>query len=333
MAALVAVLGPIAVFLLYAFYGAFDDGKAETPMTTVQLTLLAAGVVLFIISLVAALYATLARYSRADNSCQKRGVIGLVILGLILVGHFQKTEVLKRLAQQKTREQTAKTREAVDRLNEDWRKDFQKSGGTNSGQQHLERLQAEYQKASANLSGYDKLAFEAGAAYTARLQAEVKKYEQTVEAMRTAEVLAPVSNTTREQLAQNRQIVQRFVAANHSLSNFIFHSALHFQEEMKTRKIPEQVIEQNLKGFNQTSARQKPVIQQIRATDARIGQATLSLLDLLDTHLGRWKTDLQTGQIILPDETTVRKYQELLAEIDTAAEEQGKLQERLFRSK
>lgn len=332
-AALLGLLGPIAVFLLYVFYGAFDDGKAETPMTTIQLTLLATGSGLFILSLVAALYATLARYNRANSSCHKRGVAGLVILGLIIVAHLQKAEVLRRLAQQKSKEQSAKTKAAVDRLNEDWRKDFQESGGTNSGQQHLERLQAEYQKASANLSGYEKLTFEAGAAYTAKLQSELKQYEQTAEEMKAAEVLAPATNSTREQLAQNRKIVQRFVAANDSFSNFVANASLHFQAEMQARKIPEKIIELNLKGFNQTSARQRPVIQQIRATDARIGQATLSLLELLDTHFGRWRKDLQTGQLILPDEATVQKYQELLAEIDTAAEEQGKLQERLYRLK
>jgi hypothetical protein len=194
----------------------------------------------------------------------------------------------------------------------------------------LERLQEEYQKASANLKGHDKLAFEAGAAYTARLQEEAKKYETQLERLQAAEVLAPASNPTREKLAQNRQLVHDFMAANLGLSNFVHHSPRHFEEELKARKIPEKVIEQNMIGFNSTSSRQRPLILKIRATDTRIGTATLGLLDIMDQHFGKWTTELGSGKLLLPDDEAVEKYQRIYLELTIAAEEQSELQKKMF---
>ncbi len=327
---IVAVAGPICVLILWFCHAVFNASKPEGTPGSGWTLMIVAGAVVSVVSVIAALYVIVAKYNREGTNYHMRGIAGLVLLGLALGAHLQQKEVRKQMDKRDRIQQTAKTKEAVDRINADARKEFQENGPSASSQKHLERLQEEYQKASANLKGNDKLSFEAGAAYTARLQEEAKKYETQLERLQAAEVLAPASNPTREKLAQNRQLVHDFMAANLVLSNFVHHSARHFEEELKARKVPEKLIEQNMIGFNSTSSRQRPLMLKIRATDARIGTATLGLLDIMDTHFGKWTTELGSGKLVLPDDEAVEKYQRIYLELTIAAEEQGELQKKMF---
>jgi len=331
LASIMAMLSPFILLGLALAFGFFEakgwptgEGRAAA-----MLVWLIAGMI-FALGLGASFFATVGKSGQTSTGVQVRGVAGLFLHALVLLMLLQKGMELQKgmAAQRKQRMDDAFA--AVKKINEEARQGRFEGDETISGQQHLKRLQQEYVKASADLAGTDKLIFEEGAAYTGRLQVEMKKYEECVRRMRESKVLSPQANDSREKISQNRQVVQDFMAANNTFSNFVYRAADHFEKELLARKLPDQLIRQTMVGFNRTSSVRKPYILQIRKTDAQIGQATLGMLDILDTWSGKWKIESATGMLLLPDDDAIAKYEELLAEVDEASEEQTKAQDQLL---
>jgi hypothetical protein len=78
----VAIAGPICVFILWFCYAVFNAPKpAGTPDTGRTLTL-AVGAFLGLVSIIASLYVIIAKYNREGTNYHMRGIIGLVLLGI-----------------------------------------------------------------------------------------------------------------------------------------------------------------------------------------------------------------------------------------------------------
>lgn len=197
-----------------------------------------------------------------------------------------------------------------------------KTGITNLDIGSMDRLRTQFDNAALTLSGDDARIARAMAAYVARLEVAMKKYDTTATAFRDARVLDFHDLANDEQIAARRRIVQEFLAANGHAENVVSNSEVNLRADLIQLGVAPAKREATLEGFHAKAAPRRVLILKIRACDDRIGQSTLTILNLLEAQWGKWHYDSATRTIRLEDAEARYTYQQSLAEIKLAGYEQ-----------
>jgi hypothetical protein len=201
-----------------------------------------------------------------------------------------------------------------------------KNGITNVDFKSMQRLQNQFADAAQTMSGDDALISKAMARYVARMQDQMKKYEDAVTEVRTAKVLDLASLSDREQISTRREVVQNFIAANDEVKVMITNSEDFIRADLTDMNVSSEKIDQVIAGFDVKFAQRSVLDLQIRACDDRMGQGTLAMLDLLETNWGKWNYDPAKNVINFEDTYAQRSYRLSLNEIKNAGMEQVKEQ-------
>jgi len=166
-------------------------------------------------------------------------------------------------------------------------------------------------------------------AYLKKLQSLQATYNRAASDLTNAHVLRSSDLTEREQLQPRKVVVQQFLNANDTIRGFLKSSDENFRGELVRQQVSPAAVSSALGEFRKSSAAQMPLILEIRKADTRMGEAMLSVLDLLDSNWGQWQYNSASGKLRFNSTTAVQRYNTYLQEIDSAREDQTAAQQKL----
>jgi hypothetical protein len=189
-------------------------------------------------------------------------------------------------------------------------------------QASLAKIKGALDTVSENTSGTTALIARVASAHVAQGQVLAKEYGLAMSALREASVLGMSGVTTREQLAPRKELVRKFMAANDKLQGFIARRSESFRADMLKAGVPNDKIEEALKGYQKAAAQQDGLVMKIREDDRTMGTGMLGMLDLLDANWGRWSYNAERKKVIFKDPATLGKYQSCLKAVQAAGQDQ-----------
>lgn len=330
-AALASLLAPLLAILVTTASRAATQGSQTPPRAVLLITggvcalLILTGFVLAIVAL-----CTIPRHGR--KGILGRGIAGLIVNSLmVLLGAFAFAGGMQR--GMKSRQTTRELENTVQDMQTSLRQSYDPEQGiTNlgAGVDQLDRLGNQMQDASQNLTGEEAVVMQTMANYLKQLQVVAKKYETTGEKFQAAEVLNAGTLTNKSQIEPRREIVRQLLSANAELKRAIMDSEKVIRSELAKVRIAPATIENVIKGFNSKAAPRHSLIRRIRDCDQRIGDATLGALDLFETQWRKWSYEPTANELAFESDEANEAYGEFLDQINTASEEQIKLQGQLL---
>lgn len=260
----------------------------------------------------------------------KLGLLGLVLNSLLLVlflTHFAKTRQ-KAIASDTAWQQLTSTRSNIDsNLN----KSFDpKNGVTNFDPNILGKLSDSLKNASQNSTGIDASFTRALSAFADRTQTASKNYQSARTKLREAHVLNHFDSSDKTQLAARREIVQQFLDANAALKQVATNSEDQMRADLAADHIPNIEIDRSIEFYHASTAFTGTLTAKVRECDDRVGTAMLDALSTLETQWGHWKVDPTVEMVLFEDADARTTYNNDLAAIKAAVDEQLKLQNQLF---
>jgi hypothetical protein len=250
-------------------------------------------------------------------------LISLSVGATVAIHGFQKKQAAKREALAQMEKEAAAAREYTATSLE--------KGDLAPGQEdrarYMGRMKDALEKSATHLTGDEAAATRAIAAFLARMQEHVQTYETASARILEAKVLS-FEITDRATIAQHRQLLGEFSAANEKLTDILHHSEDLVRKELAAAKVSDRMVETTMTGFNRSRA-QRQLQLRIRESDRVLGETGLAALDLLEKNWGQWNRDTASGQLLFQNDATLASFNVLMAKIQTAADEQGKAQQEL----
>jgi hypothetical protein len=215
-------------------------------------------------------------------------------------------------------------------LHDDQKKNFDpKIGITNADLARLEKMQAGLKNVSENASGDEAIVAQAISQYINRLQTAVKTYQDVAGKLRAAHVLDKFDSSDIAQIPARREIVQQFLNANGAVKQVLTNCEDRFRADLTAAKVRDLKIQDFLDVLHSALARKNAILLKIRQCDDRMGVAMLDALNTLKSERGHWKYDPNTNKIRFETAATTEAYENAIAAIEAASEEQVKLQAQL----
>jgi len=255
-------------------------------------------------------------------------LIALPVVALfVFVGVFAFKQQRKQMA---SRAAWQDVKSSAGGMRDDLKKNFNPTNGiTNVDLSRFDKMQDGLKTVSQNSSGDDGHVAAALSAYVDRMQTAVKNYQDASTKLREAHVMDNFDFTDKGQIASRREIVKQFIAANEALKLVITNSEDRIRADLVRGKVPTYKIDRFMDGFHSSAAPKNGISIKIRQCDDRIGAAMLDVLDALESEWGHWKPDPATDRLRFEHSATLNTYNNDLALIRTAGEEQLKLQSKL----
>jgi len=191
------------------------------------------------------------------------------------------------------------------------------------------RFQQSLDKAAKSGEGEPAAIMKGTSAYVQKIQTVQASYTRAVDEFSTAHVLRVSDLTARDQLQSRKVIVQKFIEANAAVKDLVRHNEETFREELSKQHVSPAGVASALAGFHKPAAAQTPLVLEIRDTDSRMGNATLGVLNLLDSNWGQWRYNSANGKLSFDSPSTFQTYNAYLSEIDSAKEDQRLAQAKL----
>ena len=215
--------------------------------------------------------------------------------------------------------------------NEDFRRDMSdnydpNAGITNSGLKRLGDLQSKMDSAASKASGQDALILQAGSAYTARMQAEVEKYQSAVQALAKAAPANIATLTTKSDIGERRTVVSNFLAANKVFKLFLLKQEQVMLTELETRNVSRLNIGNYMVGFRRTQEGVMPKVMAVRECDDKVGKAALKMLDIAEAQWGKFQVSKSTSQVVFENDLAADDFNEQVVALQKAARDQARIQ-------
>jgi hypothetical protein len=204
-----------------------------------------------------------------------------------------------------------------------------KIGITNVDLTRLEKMQAGLKNVSQNASGDEAIVAQALSQYMNRLQIAVKSYQDAAGKLRAAHVLDRFDSSDAAQIPARREIVQQFLDANAAVRQVLTNCEDRFRADLTTAKVRDLKIQEFLDTIHSALARKNTILLNIRQCDDRMGAAMLDALNTLESERGHWKYDSTSNKIRFETAAAGEAYNNAIATIEAASEEQLKLQAQL----
>lgn len=263
-----------------------------------------------------------------------RGILGRSVLGLLINGLLLILFALGFIHgfdnALKSRQFTQNLHATVQEMQANAKQSYNpKTGITNLDLKSLERIQGQLSNATQTMSGDDALVSQVLSRYVARMQAAMEKYSAALTELNAAKILNTATLTNKEQIAIRRGKVQNFIVANDEAKTVIANSEAFIRADLTEQKISSQKIDQFMAGFDSKFVPRRDLDLLIRECDRRMGQSMLSVLEVLETNWGRWNYHPATAKILFDDDAARQSYQQSIAAIKLAGQEQVAAQGKL----
>jgi hypothetical protein len=260
-----------------------------------------------------------------------RGITGLALNGILLailasafVHGF--TQGFTRAVH--ARETRRELREANNDLRSSLRNSFDAEKGiTNVDFKRVDDLRGKLDRAASNLGPEDARVAKVASAYLGEVQVASRALENALTRLKEAQVLQFSGVTTKEELRNRRDVVQRYAAANDRVRAVVTNSPTFFRTELQRLGASPESIEKSTREMEQATREQNRLVLAIRNADTRMMTGMTGVLDLLENNWGRWKSDSEL--VTFEDTALARKYNALIQEIQAAGEAQISAQRKL----
>ncbi|WP_150107271.1 hypothetical protein [Pedosphaera parvula] len=249
-------------------------------------------------------------------------LIALLVLGLPVV-----YAIKERVHKQKV---MANVQESERQLQADTKKAFEAGTGTRSASDRLQKFQKSMENAAQDLKGDDALVLNASSAYLKQLQILTKQYTDAANPILHPSVLNMSEVKEKEDLDVKRKAVVKFLIANEEFKLFIMKGEAPLKEELEKLHVSERTAESCLRGFRGKQYLRTTVVK-IRELDTRIGNTTLSMLDILDTNWGKWNYRSDKKNVLIEDHDALERYNAFCKELMAAGRSQAMLQKQLLK--
>ena len=197
-------------------------------------------------------------------------------------------------------------------------------------QASVQKITSALDAVSDNNSGPNAALARASKAYLLKIQPLAQAYSLAMQAIAQHPLLDMSDVTGREQLEARKILVQNFLLANDHLEAFTTNRLELYRQELLKALVPAESIDKALNAYEKVSPEKDELTRRLRTDDRYVGECLLAMLDLLELNLGRWKYDLEQRKVCFDDNATLDKYIVLREHMDSAAQEQKRLQARLM---
>jgi hypothetical protein len=246
----------------------------------------------------------------------------LVAVGLVVAGGiFVQRQIAKRQALTRLEQSAAAEREKI--------AESLRSGNSTDADAAVGRLKDQLGEFANKSGGTDADVSRAMSRFLGKMQAGLQDYTAANEKLQGANILE-FKMSERAQIEDQRKIVREFLASNDRFAKMLAGGEAAVRAELTAANIPAKVREATIGGYTRSQSQLLPLQVRIRACDKAFGEATLSLLDLLDKNWGKWKRDDATGMIRFEDDKTLSAFNADIEKIQTAGADQAKAQEELI---
>jgi hypothetical protein len=165
--------------------------------------------------------------------------------------------------------------------------------------------------------------------FQAGQQSLITAYDAAALAIKNPPVLSMKDIAQREQLIARKQLVNKFLDANEKWLGFSTKAEVTLREELVKLRATPATIDAGLKEYQQSIADRDFIQMRIRATDQRIGIASLDMLVILEANWGNWKYNAEKNTLAFSNSAAAAQYNDSFAEMNAAKDEQARLQNQL----
>lgn len=245
---------------------------------------------------------------------------GLGVLAWWVYGEVQQRMAQKQQAETKLEKLREHTAEAA-------REAMEGEDGPVGSADLLEEMTLKLGETAEGMAPGDRAVLLAGQAVLATLQPSLRAYETAYSRLVEAGTHSAVGLTSKEQIAERREVVRAFGAANEKLASKFASTQEVFRTELGNRSITGRNLEEAVAGFIKSA--QVADVAKIREQDRELTAQMLAMLDLYESTLGQWTVDAE-GNIIFEDDASVERYNEIQGAIEKLGADQAALQQKIL---
>jgi hypothetical protein len=136
-------------------------------------------------------------------------------------------------------------------------------------------------------------------------------------------------HATADQRSDKREAVEELKKANAELRVFVSDGAAWIERELKQRQVSAAMIRSVLAGYGDSAGKNRPLLLPIRELDERFADLLVEFIGFAEALEGRWSMDA-AGNLLLPDDASVERYNGFIARAQDIGAKQTDLQRQLF---
>lgn len=267
---------------------------------------------------------------RSEQNVFGRALAGLLLNATLITVLVLGVPVFYALKAQAHKQKVmADLQESAKKIRTDTKKDYEDTQGTGSSPERLEKFRKSVEDAAHELKGDDALVMNATGAYLKRLQNAAGPYREAQNTILHPPVLDMSEVKEKVDLETKRKMVLKFLSANEEFKDFLKSGDSAFKEELEKLHVSARTTESALRGFRSKRGN-IPTIVKIREMDTRIGNATLGMIDILDTNWGKWNYSNDRKNVVFEDHEALEKFNALFKELQTVGRSQAVLQKQVM---
>ena len=173
-----------------------------------------------------------------------------------------------------------------------------------------------------------RLSLVAGNSYLQKLQQASNDYYTHLKSLKDAQVLDMKGVNQKEELEARKTLVRQFIAANEQLKSLFANAETLYKQELARVNLSQPAMDVQLAKYRRGAAANEQAMK-IRDADTRIGNSLLDALNFLDENWGKWNYSSDQKRVVFSDQQADGRFHQLLAALDSAAQEQAQLNEQL----
>lgn len=252
-----------------------------------------------------------------------RDVTFFVVLGIVLLGHLnrasQRQGAMREMHDIST-EQREVTRRAVAEG---------KPVDPEQREKLAQRTGEQFDKMAQNSSGAERAIAEACKAFTDKIFACSRRYEQTAAAVTELKIWNLEQFEDEGKIESCRKTVQAFMDANAELTEFQDMTGNGLRRELVLHKLSQKEVEDTMNGYFKSATSRMSVVFQIRETDRQIGEMMMEYLNFVEANRTTWTKD-DKGLFTFATKEALKTYNDIITRVNQFSAGQAGLKKQLI---
>lgn len=207
-------------------------------------------------------------------------------------------------------------------------RDLESDGTFMDGSGQLDGFLKSVEETSQKLSGPERAGANAAMAVLRSMQDAVRQYETAFNEFMSSSGIAPNGLSSVEAIDKRIAIAQNLKQANGRLTDIIRGMPERFRSELLRSGAAVRDLDAAVAGFKDGA--RLDLLLRIRDEDVIVCDSAIALLGLLKTEWGGWDVSDDGLSIEFYNESVVPRYNQLIADLDAAAERQMSLQRQML---
>ena len=187
----------------------------------------------------------------------------------------------------------------------------------------LDQMLGVFEEVSGQVTGEERIMMEVSHQMLARIQKQMKRYNQALQRLEASGGVDPLTLETRQQIAERRKVIESFKSANEAFDQVYADLPTQMQTELENRGVSKANIRAYIRGMSEQS--RIDMIRQMRQKDREIVEAMLGMLEIFDKSFDQWYVDTD-GLVVFERDRDVDHFNYYFNMLNAAATDQVALQ-------